>query len=356
MTDDANTPEEADAAPGWDAISGACAGLHGDQEAKHWGTIISFRLGGPDPLDGVSAYEVADPPHFHYVTYGFSELYSKESDDAEHSGWGFELTFRLARGEDDHDPPVWPVNLLQNLARYVFGSGNVFSEGDYLPLNGPIAAERETLIHSALFAQDPRLPPIDTPHGRLAFIQLIGVTDAERLWAQAWNTLGVVDVLARDEPLLLTNLGRSCRTEDPSFVAAAKAGRAADGSRTGVIHVDQLSWKTTGLLRKKTTLTIGALAAPGLGTVLPGRIPHERGLALLGEDAAVQMVPGPPGVHTSDDGVLAIGLTPMLAEEISEALVPRRGEYTFAALPGFVLEVVPTEIKDRDGNVVETVG
>ncbi|MFO0942904.1 MAG: hypothetical protein U0930_19370 [Pirellulales bacterium] len=42
--------------PGWDAISDGLTEIYGDQEPSHWGTLISYRLGGPDPLDGDSAY------------------------------------------------------------------------------------------------------------------------------------------------------------------------------------------------------------------------------------------------------------------------------------------------------------
>ena len=75
--------------------------VYGEQEPKHYGTIIKYSLGGPDPIDGVSVYEHAGPPaHWHYVSYGLSELYRKESDDLELSGWGIELTFRLVRGAE----------------------------------------------------------------------------------------------------------------------------------------------------------------------------------------------------------------------------------------------------------------
>ena len=53
-------------------------------------------LGGQDPLDGLSAYKAESPfPHWHIVTFGFSELYEKESENPDYSGYGFELTFRL---------------------------------------------------------------------------------------------------------------------------------------------------------------------------------------------------------------------------------------------------------------------
>ncbi|MFV2172583.1 suppressor of fused domain protein [Actinomadura sp. LOL_016] len=64
-------------------------------------TIHKWTLGGPDPLDGISVYPRADPvPHWHFVSYGMSELYEKTSSNADESGWGFEFTFRLVR-----DPP-----------------------------------------------------------------------------------------------------------------------------------------------------------------------------------------------------------------------------------------------------------
>ncbi|MFX7739968.1 suppressor of fused domain protein [Acinetobacter baumannii] len=41
----------------------------------HYGTVIKYMLGGPDPIDGVSVYRSENGgAHWHYVTYGFSEL------------------------------------------------------------------------------------------------------------------------------------------------------------------------------------------------------------------------------------------------------------------------------------------
>jgi len=64
--------EADDAAPGWDAIDAQLATIYGDRKPDgHWGTLIRYILGGPDPIDGVSAYIVRAPnPHIHYVSYG----------------------------------------------------------------------------------------------------------------------------------------------------------------------------------------------------------------------------------------------------------------------------------------------
>lgn len=56
----------------------------------------------------------------------------RASPNEDESGFGFELTFRLARAEAEREPPAWPINLLQNLARYVFTGGNSLREGHRL--------------------------------------------------------------------------------------------------------------------------------------------------------------------------------------------------------------------------------
>jgi len=47
--------------PGWDAINAALEPHYGDQEPLHWGTIVRWPMGGPDPLDGLSAYRAPGP-------------------------------------------------------------------------------------------------------------------------------------------------------------------------------------------------------------------------------------------------------------------------------------------------------
>lgn len=87
--------EEEDMAPGWDAIEDAMTKLYGSQMPMHYGSSLPAMFGG-DPLDGISVYKADHPaPHWHMVTFGFTELYGKEKEDKEHSGFGFELTFRL---------------------------------------------------------------------------------------------------------------------------------------------------------------------------------------------------------------------------------------------------------------------
>lgn len=95
--------------------------------------------------------ELNIPPHWHYVSFGLSDLHGDgrvhmtESieNPEQRSGMGFELTFRLVRKPStDYDkkpnedlPPIWPANLLQQLARYVFQSGNQLCAGELRHIN-----------------------------------------------------------------------------------------------------------------------------------------------------------------------------------------------------------------------------
>lgn len=239
-------------ADGWAAIDEALEQLYGEQEQKHYGTAIPYMLGGPDPLNGISVYEVREPlPHWHFVTYGFSELYEKESEDPEHSGYGFELTFRLFKPATEDEPPAWALNLLQNLGRYVFNSGNVFRSGDYMDANGPIALEADTLLTALAFIADPLLPAIDTPNGRLEFIQLVGITNDELLAMQVWNTLGVLAEMTEHLPLYMTDLQRDSLLKLP---AIAEAVRWA--ARTKVPTREPCMWTSWLGRTRQTVLSI----------------------------------------------------------------------------------------------------
>lgn len=253
--------KEDNGTPGWDAISQALGAAHPGQVPRHFGTALPWTLGGKDPLDGVSVYwSEQGRPHWHYASYGLSELFEKESDDAEVSGFGFELTFRLAAAEGSTEadsPPTWPMSLLQNLARYVFQTGNVLEAGHHMDANGPIAADHATALRHLAFVEDPQLPTRDTPNGRLQFLQAVGLTDGEHGATLAWSTAGVLQALEPTMPLWVTDLDRACALCDADVAARIAAGTQAQGAATGLLLVETLDWHDVGE-EGATTLVIGA--------------------------------------------------------------------------------------------------
>ncbi|MES2041272.1 MAG: suppressor of fused domain protein [Pseudomonadota bacterium] len=202
-----------DAAPGWDAIDGKLSSIYGEQEPMHFAPAIRYMLGGPDPIDGLSIYKsnAGGQAHYHFCSYGFSGLYyEEESAGGEFSGWGFELTFRLMDTGQSRDELMWACNLVQNLARYVFNSKKWFEQYHWIPANGPIRLESNTDIVGLSFVTDPELGIIDTPHGKLEFLQMVGLTskELELIKAGTRTPEEIVDALRLSNPLLITDLDR----------------------------------------------------------------------------------------------------------------------------------------------------
>jgi hypothetical protein len=346
-------------APGWDAIDQALNAVYGEQEPLHYGTVVKWAMGGPDPLDGVSTYKNRSPLwHWHYVSYGLTELYKKESATADTSGYGFELTFRLACAAGDDQPPIWPINLMQNLARYVFETGRVFAAGHHIDCNGPIALEETTDLTAILFTTDPKLGELDTANGHMRFLQFVGITADELDATQEWDTHGLAEVLAADNPLLATDLQRVSLLHDPDKRKVIQDRTEKDGSACGSLSNDSSKWRVREDGQgSNLELSLGAAMVTRLARLLRGRILHGREFRLESEYGTVIIKPGRRAswkVKADDELVLA--LTPELARQMQAELAPRRGTYAWPGLANFTLKVVPTKIKDQDGNVTEVVG
>ncbi|SNT41791.1 Suppressor of fused protein (SUFU) [Actinomadura meyerae] len=338
-----------DESPGWDAIDAALRPLYGDTRPYHLGTIHKWSLGGPDPLDGISVYARTEPvPHWHFVSYGMTELYDKKSENPDESGWGFEFTFRLARDPAEETPPVWAANLLQNLGRYVFTSGNWFEAGHHMNVNGPIAASREdSEIRAVTFVRDPELGEISTPHGRVEFLQVVGLALDEYEALRRWNAEAVMGVLAPSLPLFVTDIDRRSLLADPEIARAVEEGIARDGSSGGMLYVSTATWERDGA---STTLRLGALQAPAIADSLRGRLPFGRELILRTEDAALAFLPADAfSVAEPAEGVLEVHVPPAALDDLTAAMPAAAGRTAVAALPGLTVEIVPTAMKDRYG-------
>lgn len=342
-----------DGTPGWDAINAALAALYPGQEPRHYGTALPYTLGGRDPLDGISVYRAELPrPHWHYVTYGFSELYDKQSDDADSSGFGFELTFRLAIDSGDDTPPAWPMNLLQNLARYVFGSGNVFEAGHHMDANGPIALDTDTCLRHLAFMPDPQLPARATPNGGLALLQVIGLSDDEMAAIKRWSTDGVLQALAPRMPLWITDLHRASLLDDPALVRQLQEGSEREGSSTAVLFVETLAWREEG---NQVVLVLGAGQVPNVLELLPLRLRHGNPLTIVSREHEWVFAPGDRDAVAKDGEGMRCTLTAQGLDALEQQVQAGRGRYP---VPGtaLVVEVVPTALRDAQGNVVREIG
>ncbi|WP_200662809.1 suppressor of fused domain protein [Psychrobacter sp. M9-54-1] len=205
-------------AVGWDFIDKELEKIYPDQEPRHYGTLIKYEFGGNDPLDGISIYDQKEPIfHRHIISYGMSELYynlGKAGEDS--SKWGFEFTFRVIPYLDDEEynqaeyEPMWAVYIMQHLARDVFEKNRPFEP--YYFFDGGYIND-STQISGVAFVIDPVLGTIDTPHGKITFLQTVGLTRKELdwLWEDSVTTRceELINRMRVDNPLLITDLTRT---------------------------------------------------------------------------------------------------------------------------------------------------
>jgi hypothetical protein len=201
--------EDEDAAPGWDAIDAALSTLYPGVEPRHVGYALPAALS--HNLQGCSAYPALG--HWHYVTYGLSELYTPGADDdPAWSGWGFELTLRVARGAET-DAPGWPFAVLNQLANFINAQRVLVEDGHRMDMRQPVTGYPqtdgpETVLTVFAFTVDPQLGSIDTPNGRVVFYQAVGITSEEKSRMQESSTRRVLDEMIGSNPLLITDPAR----------------------------------------------------------------------------------------------------------------------------------------------------
>jgi photosystem II stability/assembly factor-like uncharacterized protein/tetratricopeptide (TPR) repeat protein len=348
-------PDE-DESPGWAAIDRALEPVyHGAEPHAHYGTVVPYMLGGNDPIHGISIYLRDEPvPHFHFVTYGFTDLFTKETDDPAESGFGFELTLRLCRAPDERDVPMWALNFLQNLGRYVFGTGNRFGAGHKMGLNGPIALDHDTKITAIAFADDPELGDIESKFGKARFIQIVGITDAEYRLIQEWSTTGLVEILRKKLPVLVTDLARGSVLDDAVLAAEVRARVDAEGSSEDLTFGGEMKIDCED---ERVRIELGALYAAALPRAMRGRLRHGRSYTLRGRERSLHLEPGDAASFTLDGDCLTLVLpAPVTAEVEARLAAGLAGTYRFETWPALEIVVTISFIRDQAGQAIEVRG
>lgn len=200
-----------DWAPGWDAIDAVFEKLYPGRQPEHFATNLVSRamLGGTEYLDGYSIYTTQTGTR-HIVTYGMTSLYVDDASfGGEYSGWGYEMTIHLpAQNTADC---MWAVNMLGNLARYTYTEKRWFEPLQYVAGDGSsICRDRESLLTGLLIVPDTLAEGVDSVHGRVDFLQLVGITqrELEAVMADSAAARLLVGRMKEDDPLLRTDLDR----------------------------------------------------------------------------------------------------------------------------------------------------
>jgi hypothetical protein len=198
-------PRQPSPAPGWDALEKAFADLYPGRSPKWWehnGVHRMHERRDPpeNPLEAVALYDPG--PFWHFVSFGMSALYAKESD-GDWSGFGYEFTFRIGK-EVSNKPPLWPVEIMVRLAKAAY-QGEDFAPGHTIK-TGPIDGQKGTNLTALLVTLDPALKVLETPNGKVALLLLVGIEDQVRERAVAGGVEAILAELSSKNPALVTRL------------------------------------------------------------------------------------------------------------------------------------------------------
>lgn len=204
--------EQEDWSPGWEAIDRVFEELYPNQEPAHFGTDLHARawLGGDQYIDGYSIYE---SPHGykHMVTYGMTDLYvNEQAFGGEWSGWGYEMTIKLPEG--NVEDCLWAVSMLSNLARYTYTQKKPFEPFQYVAGNGSsLHIGEDSAITALLVLNDPEVSGVDSVHGRIDFLQMVGITqrELELLIEDSSNVVLLSERMKKDNPYFITDMKRT---------------------------------------------------------------------------------------------------------------------------------------------------
>ena len=169
-------------APGFDAITNKCEEVYpGQTDPKRYGTIISWEMGGKDPLKSIAIYDGGE--YWHFVTYGLSDLYKKTTKNKDLSGYGMEFTLKLKKlkSENEELEIKCICGVLQHIARITFEQGEIFKPNEYIYTGQKegIDYNSKSNITGFITKLDDKLGEIDTINGKVIFVEFTGVTDKE---------------------------------------------------------------------------------------------------------------------------------------------------------------------------------
>ena len=202
-------------APGWAALDRALAAVHPGRTPHQFASRTPYEEGSAAPLPAVTGFAADDPPHWHLVGYGCTELFDKTSPEPAISGFGFEVGVRVPRAEGQARPPAWAVRLLQAVGHHVLFGGARLDSGHIVDLGGPLRPDPPTELSACVCVPDPQLGKFDTPNGSVLVLQLFGLRPDERDRMAAWDLARKVRFCLEAAPLAITDPDRPAFEADP---------------------------------------------------------------------------------------------------------------------------------------------
>lgn len=261
-------------------------------------------------------------PHWHLLTEGLA---------------GYELSLRVQREKEEFGPPAWAVTLLSTLITRA-KKGDLAPDADQvLVLAQGVAPGTDSELSGVIFTPDPEASAVVTDHDSLPVMAAVPVTRDETRTVREWSPTGLVDVLGKVDPLLITLLDRPSLLSSPRARLMIEQRMEKEGSSLSTMTA------SNSMASKSGDLVTWRLSVDGVGTfcsLLKGRIAHQRPFSVVSGASRVEVVNGDPSTAEFKKRQLTLRLTLVAARQLRSLLRSKPGSYTFDLLPNFALTVV----------------
>lgn len=264
-------------------------------------------------------------PHWHLLTEGLA-LEQR-----------YELSLRVQREKDELAAPAWAVQLLSTLVTRARAHQLTADTNQVMVLAQGVAPGTDSELFGVVFTADPEAPALATAHRSVRVLLAVPVTRDEASAVREWSPTGLVEVLAKVDPLLITLLDRPSLLQSPRARILIEQRMEKEGSSLSTMTA------STSQATKSGDLVTWKLSVDGVETLcslLKGRIAHQRPFSVVSGASRVEVVNGDPAVAEFSKRQLTLHLTLVAARQLRSLLRSKPGTYTFDQLQNFALTVV----------------
>ena len=263
-------------------------------------------------------------PHWHLLTQGLSSR-------------GYELSLRVQKEKDEYAAPAWAVSLLSTLINRATAGQLAADTNQVMVLAQGVAPGTDSDLFGVVFTADPEAPALVSAHQRVPILLAVPVTRDEARAVREWSPTGLVEVLGKVDPLLISLLDRPSLLQSPRARVLIEQRMEKEGSSLSTMTA------TTSQASKAGELITWRLSVDGVGTLcslLKGRIAHQRPFSVVSGASRVEVMNGDPAVCEFSRRQLTLKLTLVAARQMRSLLRSTPGTYTFDQLANFALTVV----------------
>lgn len=299
-------------------------------QAAHEAAAVKLWGATPAVVSRVGAVELfAGPvgrgrPHWLFLSRGLAPT-------------GAELALRVLRHKDEAAPPAWAVTLLETLTERTLAGTLRADEHQCVQLAEGIAPGRDTELVALACAPDPELPALATAHEQVPVRLVVPVTADEARVVREWSPVGLVEVLARVDPLLVTDLERPSLLASPRARALIEQRVEREGS-----SLSSMTAAKSQVLRAgdQVTWTLSADAVDSVVSLLKGRTGHRRPFSVVSGPTRVTVLSADAPRVEVKAKELTLGVSQVAARQLRAQLRARPGTYSVEVLPNFAVAVV----------------